>query len=804
MLFNYFSVSFRNLLKHKLFSIVNIAGLSVGLSAVLLISLYIWDEVNYDTYLTGSGNILKLETHTNFPGRGPRDNSVTGGAVAPGLLAEHPELIKNSARMLLRRQTVTIGEEGFSELVYRADASVFKLFDLEMVAGDADTALADAANVVLSRSTAVRYFGRANAIGETLRLDDGRDYRVSAIFSDFPENTHVRPNMMFPIVPGNTDLVSHDEGWWSLGYYSYIELQEGVEAASLAPVISDFINRHLEPPVEGVVMSEQYNYNIIPMGNVHFETAAADAGNALLLQGFAAIALVILSIATFNFMNMSISRTMTRTREVAVRKVFGAGQRNIINLLLNETLLTVLISLLLAVVITEASLSWFNGFVAKLMDLGTLATPEFALALIGLVFLMSFGAGFYPAKIMADLRPATVLRGGRSASRNMSRLAKVLVTVQFAVAIGLMITATVIYQQIKFSQSMDSGYQKENMLLLQGLGHPSVARSQAAIADRIAAISGVTDVALVDQAPGGRYGWMEGISTVDGEQLDQPIAIRGVSVGDNFLEAFGMQLVAGRALTSEREADISQARGAEEAKEAYNILVNEQALRTLGLGSAQAAVGKMLGNFTIVGVLRDYVWGTSRGTTPPAMYVMNQTAYRILAVRFKTNDVQALTAAIDLEWAGLVQGQPVRREFMDDRIANLYRLEVQQGELFALFAGLSILVSCIGLYGLASFTVAGRTKEIGVRKVLGASTSKVTRHILWDFSKPVLLANLIAWPAAFYLAREWLAEFTYSIELNAFPFVGAAILALLVASFTVGGHAIRVAIANPIAALRTD
>lgn len=804
MLFNYFSVSFRNLIKHRLFSIVNIAGLSVGLSAVLLISLYIWDEVNYDSFLAGNGNIYKLETATNFPGRGPRDNPVTGGAIAPGLLAEHPELVKNASRMLRQMQIVTVGEEGFSERVHHVDNSVFEMFSLEFVAGDAQSVLPDASSVALSQSTALRYFGRADALGETVHLDNGRDYRVSAVYVDFPENTHVRPNLMFPNTSSDRDLVSNEEGWWSLGYTSYVQLQDGVDAAALTPYVTELVDRHLEAPTVGVRMSEQYNYNVIPIEDVHFETAAPDAGSPLLLQGFAAIAFVILSIATFNFMNMSISRTMARTREVAVRKVFGAGQRNIISLLLNETLLTVLISLLLAVVITEISLTWFNGFVAKLMDLGTLATPEFGLALFGLVLVVSMGAGFYPAKIMADLRPATVLRGGRSASRNMSRLAKVLVTAQFAVAIGLMITATVIYQQINYSQSMDPGYQKENMLLLYGLSHPQVAEDQTALSDRIAALPGVTDVALVDQAPGGRYGWMEAISNVDGTQLDQPIAIRGVSVGDNFLEAFGMRLAAGRALSSEREADISMARGAEQPKEAYNILVNEQALTTLGLGTASEAVGKMLGNLTIVGVLQDYVWGTSKGTTPPAMYIMDQTQYRILAVRFRTNDTQELTSAIDAEWANQVPGRPVRREFMDDRIANLYRLDVQQGELFALFAGLSILVSCIGLYGLASFTVASRTKEIGVRKVLGASTSSVTRHILWDFSKPVLLANLIAWPAAFYLAREWLSDFTYAIELNAIPFFGAAVLALLVASFTVGGHAIRVALANPVVALRSD
>lgn len=804
MLKNYLLVSFRNLLKHKLFSVINIAGLSVGLSAVLLISLYIWDEVTYDSYLSGSGNIYKLETYTNFPGRGPSNNRVTAGAIAPGLAAEYPELVSDSVRMQQRVRTITVGDTGISETVFSADASFFSIFPIVYIEGSAQTALPDTSSVAISASKATQYFGEVPAEGQTIQLDDGKGYRVGAVFEDFPENTHIRPNFIFPILPSNRDLVSHDEGWWSIGYLSYVRLQNGVTAEQLAPAVSDLINRHLEPPVEGMVMSEQYNYNLIPLDDVHFKTASPDAGNPLMLQGFAAIAFVILSIATFNFMNMSVSRTMVRAREVAVRKVFGAGQRNIISLLLNETLLTVVISLILAVAIAEASLVWFNDFVAKLMTLGTLGTPTFVFGLVGLVLLVSLGAGFYPAKIMADLRPATVLRGGRSASKSMSRLAKILVTAQFAVAIGLMITATVIYQQISYSQSMDPGYQKENLLLVQGIRHPRVMRSQVALKDRVSALPGVTNVAFVDQAPGGTFGWMEGISVVDGEQLDQPISIRGVSIGDDFVDTFGVRLVAGRALTGERAADVARARGAEEARENFNIMINEQALRTLGLGNASEAVGKTLGNYTIVGVLQDYLWGTSKGATPPAMYVMDETSYRLLAVRFRTNDVQGLTASIEQEWNGLISGRPIRHQFMDDRIASLYRIEQQQGELFALFAGLSILVSCIGLYGLASFTVAGRTKEIGVRKVLGASTSMVTRHILWDFSKPVLLANIIAWPAAFYLAREWLAEFTYAIELSIVPFVGAAVLALVVATFTVGSHAIKVAVANPVKALRAE
>lgn len=804
---NYVTVSFRNLFKHKLFSLINIAGLSIGLSAVLLISLYIWDELTYDSYLVGEGNVYKLETYTNFPGRSPRTNRVTAGAAGPGLVAEYSELVTDAARVRQQVSTVTIGERNVSETIFTADPAFFRVFSIDFSAGSSETALPDTSTVSLSESTARRYFGQDQAVGQTILLDDGKSYRVGAVFKDFPDNTHIRPNLIFPILPSNRDLVSNNEGWWSLGYFSYIKLAEGVSQDDVSAALTALIDRHMEPPAEGVLMSSQYNYTILPMADVHFKTAATDAGNPLMLQGFAAIAFVILSIATFNFMNMSISRTMVRAREVAVRKVFGAGRRNIISLLLNETFLTVIISLVLAVVITEVSLVWFNDFVAKLMDLGTLATPEFALGLTGLVLLVSMGAGFYPAKIMADFRPATVLRGGRSASKGMSRLANILVTAQFAVAIGLMITATVIYQQISYSQSMDPGYQKENLLLVRGIRHPSVMPSQTALRDRIGDLPGVTNVALVDQAPGGTYGWMEGVQVIDGEALDQPISIRGVSVGDSFLETFGVQLVAGRALSSDRSSDINRERGNSAARETFNIMVNQRALSTLGLGSAEEAIGKTLGQggaWTIVGVVQDYLWGTSKGVTPAAMYVMDQNVYRILAVRFRTNDVSGLMQAVDNEWATLIDGRPIRRQFMDERIAGLYALEEQQGELFALFAGLSILVSCIGLYGLASFTVAGRTKEIGVRKVLGATTGAVTRHILWDFSKPVLLANLIAWPAAAYLAQRWLEDFNYAIELGPLPFMGAAALALVVATFTVGGHALRVAVANPVLALRTE
>lgn len=804
---NYLAVAFRNILKNKVFSFINIAGLSIGLSAVMLITLFIWDEFTFDEYLGKNEGIYKLELETNFGGRGVRKNRVTAGAIAVGLLADYPDLIANSTRVNSYTATVTVDDRSVSEEAMRADASFFQMFDIDYVAGNSTTAMPDMSTVALSETTAAKYFEPGTAVGQTLLLDDGQNYRVGAVFKDFPDNTHIRPNMIFPLKPGNYDLVSDDAGWWQMRFFTYVQLKDSVTAAELDAVLPEFIDRHREEIRPGVAMSQVYGFNIIALPDVHFETSAADAGDPLILTGFAAIAVVILSIATFNFMNMSISRAVVRTKEVAIRKVFGADRKNVINLFISDTMVTVIISLFLALVITELSLFWFNDFVSKLMSMGVFVSPIFIIGMIGLVVTVAFGAGFYPAFIMSKIRPATVLSGGRSQSKNMSRLSTALVTIQFAVAIALIITTTIIYQQIRYSQTMDPGYSKENLVLIEGLQHPSVNPSVQSLKQRLLAHPEISDVSLTDQAPGGTYGWYNSVSNVNGTALEQAIAVRGMYIDQDFTSTYGIDLVAGRALSEERTADIARQIGNDQFNESSNILINETAARVLGLGTPSEAVGKTMvdgNNLTVVGVVGDYLLGSSKGTVPPMMFFIDERGFRTLALRFRTNDVAKLLADIDATWTEVIGERPIRRQFMDDRIAALYQTEEQQGQIFALFSGLAILVSCIGLYGLVSFSVARRQREIGVRKILGANNGIITRQILWDFSKPVLVANLMAWPLTAYLMSDWLTNFNYRIDLGPTPFVAAAMAALVVAGLTVISHAIRVASANPIHALRHE
>lgn len=466
-----------------------------------------------------------------------------------------------------------------------------------------------------------------------------------------------------------------------------------------------------------------------------------------------------------------------------------------------------MVALFFALAITELSLPWFNSFVTKLMSTGVLASPTFAIGLAALVGVVAIGAGFYPASVMSNFRPAEILRGGKAGGKGSSRFRTILVTVQFSVAIGLMIAATIVYQQVQYSQSMDPGYAKENVVLIAGLEHPSVNGSVQTLKQRMLDHPDIVDASLVDQAPGGTYGWMERVGRVNGEALPEPITVRGMNVDEDFVKTLGMRVVEGRMLSQERGEDFSRRLGEEEYRTHHNILINEKAAEILGLGSAAEAVGKTFGDddaFTIVGVIGDFLIGSSRGTVPPMYYITDEQGFRMLALRFQTNDVAAVMQHIDDTWTSIAGDRPIRRQFLDERIAALYQVEQQQGEIFALFAALAVLVSCVGLYGLASFSVAQRTKEIGLRKTMGASSAIITRHIIWDFSKPVLIANLIAWPIAFYFMSDWLTAFNYRIDLNPLPFLAAAALALSVAWLTVGGHAWRVARASPIHALRYE
>ena len=788
--------AFRRLLTQKFLSFVNIFGLAFGLSVVMLITLYVWDEIRFDHYLDDGSGIYKVEVSVTEPGQGVYREHILGGGIGTGLNADYPQLVEAATRVRrFGERAITIGDLSQNEELYRADPTFFEIFDLDYVAGSAATALPDLSSVAISRSTALRLFGREDALGEIIALYDGNLHIVGAVYEDFPRNTHFRPNFIFPNRPSVMDDVTTDAGWQRYAFSTYVKVAAGTSQQDLSAALADLIDRYREAPSPGTKPSDVSQLTPIPLDKVHFESAAPGAGNPTLLAGFVAVAVLILLIATFNFMSIGISQSLRRSREIAVRKVFGANRQNIIRLFFSETVITVLLSLLLAAAIVELSLPWFNAIVDETMSAAK--GMDMLAVMLVLVVLVSLAAGVYPAAVMAKLRPATTLSGARASDIRFVKLGTWLMAFQFAIAIALMIGTLTIFQQIRFSEDGNLGYNKRDLVLIEGLANVDI--SPLAIKDRLVAQSGVVKATLVDQTPGGTFGWSDGITSIAGQTLADPIEVRGMYIDADFVSTFGVELLTGRNLSDSRSEDYAQRAGAEH-RDAYNILVNESAVKLFGFASPEQALGQTVGDEhirTIVGVVSDYQIGSSRDVVPPMYFSMNEDWYRTLAVRYGRDELALVTDEINNVWSSMAGDVPLRLSFVEDRIAGLYRSERVQGSLFAFFSSLAIVITGIGLVGLVSLNIRSRIKEVGLRKVLGANRVQITGRILWDFSKPLIAATLVAWPIAAYFTNAWLSEFSFRIEQGAAPFVLSTFIVACLVWAVVGVQAYRAASTNP-------
>jgi len=803
MLRNYLVTAVRNFTRHKLYSFINIVGLAVGLACAIFIALFIRDELSYDKWIPGADQLYRVEASFAFPGR-PVDNFATVPFPLPAAMVAHIPEVQAQTRLTPEKQTIKVGGQLFSETANAVDPNFFTVVQLPLVAGDPATVLSQPDSVVLSQSTARKYFGDANPLGRTIVTEGGHALKVTGIMRDLPHNTQLRIDLAFSNTSkADTTPASEKVAWMLVDEYAYVRLAPGADPAAVLQKFKSVIDASIDARPMHMTGSQLLNVHLTPFGSVHLTpdklNGIVPSGSWTLIYGFAAIALLILATAGFNFTNLATVRAMTRAREVSMRKVVGARRQQLITQFLGESVLVALLAMVFALALVEVLLPQFDGFLGRDIQYDYLKDWPLTLGVLATAAMVGLLGGIYPAFVLSRFRPVVALSGnGKGEGRALLRT--VLVVLQFAISIGLGIATVVVFQQISYAQKIDLGFDHRNVIVVEGADKLTKVNRDS----MVQALNG--DPAIEDAVQIGAFpfGGAVNIASAKAEGSSQSSIFRVLEMGSGFSQLYHMHLLAGRTLSAARSQDVNTSG---EFEEGHSVLLNETAARHLGYTPA-SAVGKniVVGNthMIVAGVLADANMDGVQTVVPPFIYYDSPTDVQTISVRVRPGqDAQAL-AAVDRIWHRFAPGLAVQRHFLDDSFDKLFAADKKQGEMFALFVAIAIFIACLGLFGLAAFTAERRTREIGIRKAFGARTRDIVWLLLWQFSIPVVVANIIAWPIAWYYLHGWLESYAYRITLDPLYFVTVGIIALVFAWGTVFAHAFRVARANPIRALRYE
>ena len=824
---NYLTIALRNLYRHKLYSVINIAGLAVGLACVLFIILFARDQLSYDKWVPGSANLYQVEMTLMVPGRPPLD---VAAIPFPLPAAMHDEIpgVTGMTRLYSEPMTLTIGDRQFPEAVDVVDPNFFQIIKLPLIAGDPKQVFRQSESVVLSQSAARRYFGSANPIGRTItdakgHCADGdtvcRDstvpLTVTGIMRDLPHNSQLSGEVFLP----NTSLANYnwdqEQSWFNQNGWGYVTLAPGTDPQTVISNLAPLLDRALGPTIRQLGIknfrgSQAYIIHLTPFSQVHLDSERwsfnlKTPGSRTTVYGVIAIGILILLVACFNFMNLATARAMIRAREIALRKTLGARRRQLILQFLGESVLIALLALAIALAMVEMLLPVFDNFLDLPIGFHYFADWPVLLLILAVAVTAGLISGIYPALILSGFRPATALRTNSSGQAGSGRLRAVLVVLQFSVSIGLGIAASVVFSQIRFARNINLGFQRDNILIVGGAGRV-FGDGRTSFVQALRSNPGILDLALSSVAP---FDGGQSLDTFRIPGKPETILLNRIQISPNFPGFYGIRLLAGRELSATRSQDQMNTRSfpSDPANAGHNILINEAAATRLGF-TARQAVGQsvLYDNYpvNIVGVLADTNFAGAREPVKATDYVYDPQSNVKISLRLRPGTIPQTLAFIDRSWHAFAPIAAVNRHFLDDSFDQLYREDQRQGQMFGMFVGIAIFIACLGLFGLAAFTAGRRTREIGIRKVFGARTREVVLMLLWQFSIPALIANLIAWPLAWYYLHGWLQGFAYRISLGPVYFLGAAAVALVIAWITVLAHAVRVARATPIGALRYE
>jgi putative ABC transport system permease protein len=800
MLSNYLKVALRNIFRHKGYSFINVAGLAIGMTCCILILLWVQDELSYDRYHENADRIYRLciDANVGTQLRAP----VTMAPAAPAMISEFPEVV-NAARMV-RPERVSVKYEDRTfreENVGYADNSMFDLFTFPFISGDPQTALASPYSVVITEEMAKKYFGDQEPVGKTLRLDDEADFTVTGVVKNVPPNSHFSFNMLRSFETLYRENPQLMEAWLTARFYTYLLLAEDSDHKKLEEKFAAFVDRHMGEFLGA--MGGTVKLFLQPLTKIHlysdFERDLSAGGDITDVYLFSGIALFVLLIACFNFVNLATARSATRAREVGMRKTLGAGRGKLIGQFLGESVIYSLISIVLACILLELALPLFNSLAQRELSLNYFQRPWLIPGLAGLALAVGLLAGCYPAFFLSSFKPVRVLKGSWSKTASGSGFRRVLVVAQFVISIALIIGTITIYNQINFMKSKKLGFDKEHVLVIPGLNQ-ATRQSYLSIRDELMNIPGVRAVGASSLVPG--RGLTKSLFFPEGFSDDQPQTMDYLIVDPDYIPTMGMEIAEGRNFSADLATDPTE-----------SAIINQTAARKFGWDSP---IGKTFRLFsppggegetqilTVIGVLKDFHLQSLHRKIEPQIIFYDLSGVNNISVRIAPENITHTMGLLKQEWKKIYPQRPFDYFFMDESFDSQYRAEERFGIITLYFSLLAILIGCLGLFGMSSYSAERRTREIGIRKVLGASVAGITFLLSREFTKWVLVANVIAWPLAYYAMSRWLENFAYraNINITAFALAGAGALAIAIA--TVSYQAIKTALINPVETIRYE
>lgn len=798
LLKNNLKTALRILGKQKLFSFINIMGLAVGLTACMMIYMWIQDEISYDSFHRKGKRIFRVEQHYSqheFSGK----SAITSPGFGPALVREYPEIKKYTRfwkRTLPVRDTNNIFHQ---DLLVAADSDVFTMFDFHLEKGDPQTALTEPNTVVLTRERARKYLGIDDVMGKTISIKHGRtpkDFTITGIMAEVPGNSHMQFDILFSMSTyrGEKGFL---EAFGGNFLYTFVLLEEGASVERLTEKLPAFVRKYKTADFKKLLgphknINDMLTLKLVPIGDIHLNPAESfefePQGSMASIYVFSSIAILILLIACINFINLSTARAAKRAKEIGMRKTLGAHRKQLVGQILTESVLTALFSLVIALFLFAISIRFFNTVTGKVMAWHQLFQHQNWIMLLGIVSATGLISGLFPAIFLAAFKPINVLKKTSTRTAGISGLRKGMAVIQFVISISLIIGTLIIFKQISFIRNKPLGFHKENVMVIRGGGNV-IRDGIESFRNQLQQYPQITSVAVSSSIPGSV---MFSDTRFTRNDNNKTFGLIYTTVDYDFIDTYGLEILHG--------SKFSKSFGTH--KQGV-IILNEAAAAKIGYSPAEA-IGKKLSNNEIVGVVRNFHFKSLHNKIQPLLLILYPRFTQEISVRLAGHETAQTIGFIKKTWETTYPGRLFQFKFVDEQVNMHYQSDQRTGTLVTIFSILSIFVACLGLFGLAAFALEERKREIGIRKVLGARISTLVFSLGWEFSIWILAANILAWPLAYFLMNRWLQNFAYRISIHVDVFVISALAAFIIAAATVSCQSVRAASVNPVETLRNE